>query len=181
MKKKLLLIPTTVFPYIFIAFTVFFFIFSNNPNSLLYISQDNIIFVPIGFTIIVFLSFILNIIFIVMSKSDDSSKILTTALIIKCVQIPAYIAIFLFGLLLSLMIFMTVPLILILILIDLITLFLSSMISIYSIIKVLKEKKSKKKALPVIAIICQFFFCVDVLSLIILKLTLMDNKKALKQ
>ena len=82
---------------------------------------------------------------------------------------------FILGLIMGMMFFMTFPLIIFLVLVDLLTLWLSGIISIHSISKVLKETKSCSKPVLVFAIICQFIFCADVISLFVVK-SLTKNK-----
>jgi heme/copper-type cytochrome/quinol oxidase subunit 3 len=68
---------------------------------------------------------------------------------------------------LGFMFFITLPLILFLVIIDLITLWLSSMISVYAYCKVLKENRNHSTSLLIVSLICQFFFCADVISLFV--------------
>ena len=108
---------------------------------------------------------ICNIIFMILSRKDDPCELIRMAFLVKLIHIPAYIIIFIFGVIAAIMIFMTLPLILMLILFDCILLFFSSSISVFALAKNIKSNK----ILSVVALICQFFFCADVISLLILQ------------
>ncbi len=168
--KKLLLIPTTIFPYTVCLCIGYGYNFgwSDTPIAILGILS----------LVTLVLSFVCNLIYIFTTLKEPADKILNTAFIIKAIHIPSYILIFILGFILSLMFFMTLPFILFLILVDLITLWLSGMISIYSIAQSLKKDGLCAKPLLIIAMICQFFFCADIISLFVVKLVM---KKRLKK
>ncbi len=108
---------------------------------------------------------ICNIIFIILSRKDHPYSLVSAALLVMLVHIPAYVCIFLMGIVAAFMFFMTFPLILMFILFDCIVLFLSNLISVYALAKNIKNNK----ALSVVALICQFIFCADVISLLVLQ------------
>ena len=78
----------------------------------------------------------------------------------------------------GLMFFMTFPFVLLLVLIDLLTLWISGMISVYSISKALKEGGLCSKAILSISMICQFFFCADVISMFVIRSVIKKKEKA---
>ena len=89
-----------------------------------------------------------------------------SAMIIKLIQIPAYIIIFVFGVLFAITIWLYVVSIIAMI-VDYITLLMSSSLSLSAIINLIRDKKlSFKKS--ILLIISQFVFCVDVVGAIIL-------------
>lgn len=162
--KFWLLIPTALFPYVIVgAFLVLNLIPEKFMNTIM-INSD---FLGIVFAVLFVLSIICNILYIALPKTTDARKILKAALIIKCIHIPTYIVIFLYGLGLGLMFFMTLPFIIILVFIDLLTLFLSNFISIYALAQSIKQKSFGNNAAPITAIVCQFFFCADLISMIV--------------
>lgn len=166
--KKLLLLPTIIFPYVVCLFLGYMLI----PNDI----TDTMYKVFAVFLIIVLaISFVCNLIYIFIVKDKSPYELLKTALLVKIIHIPTYILIFILGLIMGMMFFMTFPLIIFLVLVDLLTLWLSGIISIHSISKVLKETKSCSKPVLVFAIICQFIFCADVISLFVVK-SLTKNK-----
>ena len=164
--KKLLLIPAILFPYSFVLVGIV-------SNGYANIDSDLEAYILIGLLFI--LPLVCNIAFIVFSRKDDPYKLISSALIVKLVHIPSYVIIFVMGLISSLMIHMTLPLILMLILFDYIVLITSSFISVFALAKNIKEKKT----LSILALICQFFFCADIISLFVLWIISKNQKKTL--
>lgn len=153
--KKLLLIPCIIFPYSLVLSVLIGDLFPEDVAPIVF-----------GVLIVLFavLTPIWNVIFMIVSRKDDPGDLIRAALLIKLFHIPAYIIVFILGVVASIMIFMTLPLILMFILFDCIVLFLSSSISVFALAKNIKNNK----VLSIIALICQFFFCADVISLIVL-------------
>ena len=164
--KKLLLIPAMLFPYSFVLGGIASDWYAN-------IDSDLESYILIGLFFI--LPLVCNIAFIVFSRKDDPYKLISSALIIKLVHIPAYIIIFIMGLISSLMIFMTLPLILMLILFDYTVLATSSFVSVFALAKNIQ----KNKALSILALLCQFFFCADVISLFVLWIISRNQRKTI--
>ena len=154
--KKLLLLPTALFPY-----TVCLLIAS------MFGGGDSA-FKTLGIACLVCLgsAFVCNIGFMAVSREQDARSLVKIALALKAIHIPSYVLIFLLGLGLGISIIMTFPLVLFLILMDAVTLFLSGMISVYALIRNTKNQK----VLSVVGLICQFFFCADVISLFVLNM-----------
>ena len=151
--KKRLLVPAMTFPYLFVVGFVLAFAFSN--------------YLPVFFALIALLLVLplaCNIAFCVSAKNADPREIIRMALLVKLLHIPSYIIVFLFGAAASLMFIFTFPLILASILFDCLTLFISSTVSVFALVK---NAKINKK-LSLIALVCQFFFCADVISLLVL-------------
>ncbi len=166
--KKLLLLPTTLFPYTVCLCLGYGFIaqsFSNTTIEILGI---------FAFVMLV-LSFVCNLIYVFATKQNSAKELIKTAFLIKAVHIPTYILIFVLGVLMGLMFFMTFPFILLLIIIDLLTLWISGMISVYSLAKSLKEGGLCSKPLLIVAMVCQFFFCADIISLFVIKIATKNN------
>lgn len=156
--KKLLLIPTMFFPYSFVLG-----ILISEPSS----HEAFAAYLFWGFIALFFLfPVICNVIFMIVSRKSDPRELIRAALLIKLVHIPSYVIIFILGVGASLMFFMTFPLILMLVLFDYIVLLLSSMISVFALAKNLKNDTLSS----VVALICQFVFCADVISLFVLQL-----------
>ena len=167
--KKTLLLPTMLFPYLIILlFVLFFGMGEAGYGAFQGKFLDNIAVVGIGLLAYIVLAAVLNIVYLMGTRKEDYADRLKAALLVKCVQIPAYVLIFLFGLLLGMMFFMTLPLILLLVITDYITLWLGNMVSIPALLKGMKEKSAKPGWL-IAALIAQFFFCTDIISLFVLK------------
>ncbi len=155
--KKLLLLPVIIFPYLLVLGLLLGELF---PEDI----------APIVFGVFVILfalaTPICNIIFMIVSRNDNPLDLIRAALLVKIVHIPSYVIVFISGIVAAIMIFMTLPLILMFILFDCIVLFLSSSISVFALAKNVKNNKT----LSIVALICQFFFCADIISLFILRL-----------
>ena len=163
--KKLLLIPTVIFPYLFCIFLLVGFgagwgdVFVN--------------ICVIVFLVCILLSVVLNIVYMVISRKQDACDLLKTSLLIKVIHIPTYALIFVIGLLMGFMFFMPYPFIIFLVFVDYITLILSSMISVFALIKSIKNNR----AVSILALICQLFFCADIISLFIANCVVKKQEK----
>ncbi len=147
--KKLLLLPTMLFPY--------FFVLGESEDDL----QLEEILVLGG--LFLALSLICNVIYMVLSRNEDPSKLMGGALLVKLIHIPAYVMIFFYGAVASLMFFMALPLIIMYVVFDYIVLLLSSSLSVFGLVKNMKNSE----AFSIVALICQFVFCADVISLLV--------------
>lgn len=154
--KKLLLLPTALFPY-----TVCLLIASMFGGG-----ESAVRTLGIACLVCLGLAFVCNIGFMAVSREQDARSLVKTALILKAIHIPSYVLIFLLGLGLGISIIMTFPLVLFLVLTDAVTLFLSGMISVYALVR----NAGNQKVLSVVGLICQFFFCADVISLFVLNM-----------
>ncbi len=165
-KHTLLLIPTLIFPYAVIALIAAYFSSQSISKNLFEFIDDNMSAFGMALVVLFVLAIAFNIVYIIASRETATASVLEKALILKCLQIPAYMLNFGFGLLLGMMFIMTFPLILFLVFIDMLTLSLSGFISIYALAKCIKAETHKKKVVLVMAIICQFFFCLDMISVL---------------
>ena len=154
--KKFLLLPTILFPYLFSSILLCVYIRGNIGGKL-------VIALLICTIISLVLAFICNAIFLALSRKDDYNSLAKLALIVKIIHIPTYVFIFILGLALGLVFFMAIPLILLLVIVDYLTLFFSGTLSFTATIKSLK----KAKTLSITTLVCQFFFCLDIISLIV--------------
>ena len=165
--KKLLLIPAMLFPYSFVLGFVFSEGYSNGDSAIFALG------VFIGLFLV--LPFACNIAFVILSRKDEPCKLIHSALIVKLVHIPSYVIIFVMGLISSLMFFMTFPLILLFVLFDYMVLLTSGFLSVFALAKNIKENK----VLSVLALICQFFFCADVISLFVMWIISKNQRKTI--
>ena len=147
--KKLLLLPTMLFPY--------FFVLGESEDDL----QLEKILVFGG--LFLALSLICNVIYMVLARNEDPRKLMGGALLVKLIHIPAFVMIFFYGAVASLMFFMALPLIIIYVVFDYIVLLLSSSLSVFGLVKNMKNSE----AFSLVALICQFIFCADVISLLV--------------
>ncbi len=164
--KKLLLIPVIIFPYLPALGVLLGKLFPENTDSTVF---------GVFFALLALATPVCNIIFMILSRKDDPRGLIRAAFLVKLVHIPAYIVIFIFGAIAAIMIFMTLPLILMLILFDYIALLSSNFISVFALAKNVKNNKM----LSVAALICQFFFYADVISLFVLWIASRNQKQTI--
>jgi len=176
--RYLLLIPTAFFPYfpviVMLAVNAFFpegELPAEPVDSEMIMGITGI--VEIVFFILWFvLPIICNVVFMILSRKSNPRNDITAVLIVKLVHIPAYVVIFIFGIFLGLMFFITLPLIILLILFDCFTLCLSSMLSIFVSAKNIKNNTASS----IVTLVLQLFFCADVISFFILFCITRKNK-----
>lgn len=160
MKKILLLIPTILFPYLLL-----FFMFCIFTGFLMEELFDNfflvMIFYLMGYFVITF-ALILAYIILSRIRKWDPKEMAKINMIVKAVQIPAYLAIFILGLICSLTIF-TIGFTIAFIIYDIVSIFLTGIIGASTIMR-LKVKNQRLASFYIINGILQFIFCVDVVS-----------------
>ncbi len=177
MNKKTfwIIVPISLLPYLilFVLATIFFStkfsffhfimesVFQNNALNLL-------TFLLIYGILIMLFSFICFIVSIY--KKWDAVSLVEMAVIMKLIQVPAYIVIFIVGVLFSITIF-TIPFSIGLFLCDCISVFLTGIWVISSAIITIRQGVFKMKEVRWV-IILQFIFCADVISSIIFYLKL---------
>ncbi len=169
-KKIWLMIPAILNPYLFML-SVTGMLLSAKVEFIIesqFLASYGI-FIWYGFFIILGLvSIALTVLVFVLSLKGkwDPLFLSKCAMIIKLIQIPAYILIFVYGVLFAVTVWLFVVSF-IAIIVDYITLLMSSSFNIAAIINLIREKKlSFKKSIPLI--ISQFIYCVDVVGAIIL-------------
>ena len=166
-KKTWLLLPTALFPYVilFVLATVFY---SSRISMFEYIMEtvfnSNALNLLLVLLIYCLIATILSIACfgICIHKNTDALALAKTAMIIKIIQIPAYILIFILGILFLITLF-TIPFTIALFIFDGFTLVLTSLITISSIINAVKQGVFQTKEVILIAIL-QYIFCADVIS-----------------
>lgn len=95
-------------------------------------------------------------------KSNDTLSLLRTNLIIKLIHIPAYVMLFIMGLLSTITIF-TIGFAIIIILLDIMIIILSGLVGLGAISKAMMEKRLSKED-GFLHGMLQFVFCLDVFS-----------------
>ena len=170
-KKKFWLgIPTILLPYlalftlatVFLSTKIDFFRYIME-----YVFESNALYLIGTFILCCILTTILNIICFAFSIYNkwDALSLVKTMMIIKLIQIPAYVLIFVLGIILAITIF-TFPFSIGLFLFDCLSLFLTGALVVSAAINSIKQGLFKLKDILWIMIL-QFFFCVDVISTII--------------
>ncbi|MBO5897390.1 MAG: hypothetical protein J6R04_00090 [Clostridia bacterium] len=160
--KKLLLLPTILFPYLLCLCLGYGFVVKR------FLTGDPVLTaLSLLCLVCLIIAPVTTAVYLWISKNDDPRDLLRTALRVKLLHIPTYLAIFVLGLLMAIMLFFTFPFILFLIFLDWLTLILTAAISIPAAAKF----KQNQPLLTVLTIFFQFFFCTDIIALIALNQT----------
>lgn len=157
MKKFILLLPCTIFPY---SLFMGLYDFIKGIGNL----GESFSFLPWLFMV----SLICNVIFLVLSiyKKWDCKKVALYNMVLKIVQIPAYIAVFLLGAL-SFSTLFTMGLAAVFFLFDCASIFLTGLIGVTSVARCYADRIISKR-FSIINGLLQFVFCADVISSIII-------------
>ncbi len=164
MIKKFTIMLIAIFPYLIVLALIFIFtgqfmetVFHNNAFTLLLILIVMYV-VSLVCAIVIFIASI--------SKKSNVLEVLHMNMIIKLIHIPAYLLIFVIGLICMLTIF-TIGLSIVLMVLDGMTIVLSGLIGLGGVIRSLRDKKISITA-AVIHGILQFVFCADIISSIVI-------------
>ena len=163
MKKAVLLIPCLLFPYVLL-----FAIYCIYTGFLMEEFFDNFFLVLLFYMFIYFVVTLgLNIVFCALcaKRKWEARQIALINMIIKLAQIPAYVAVFLLGIVCLLGIF-TIGFVLFFILYDCLSIFLSGMIG-FSAVRRCRKESGEGSLLWTAAGILQFVFCADVVCSVI--------------
>ncbi len=154
--KYYLLFPAGTFPYVLLFSLYGLFFKGVNPFFLLVL-----------LFLLFLISFICNAVFFSLSMAQkwDAKRIALANMIVKLIHIPAYLAIFVLGVLFIISIF-TYVISIFFILFDVAAILLTGLIGVSAVIRARAEGKITD-AFTVINGILQFIFCADVVSSII--------------
>ena len=111
-------------------------------------------------------------------KKWDSLSVARAAMIIKLVQIPAYVSIFILGVLLLISIF-TIPFTIALFLVDCLSVFMTGLLVISSVITATRSNTLAFKQVFWV-ILLQFIFCADVVASVVFYVKLKRSKEMQK-
>lgn len=171
MKKYFLLIPTIIYPFFILFLLISMFTSSDVPafNEMWEKMFSNNAFVALFILLLVFiLLFLINIGYLIISlfKKWNPLEMSKIMMIVKLIQIPAYIGIFIVGLLCLITVF-TFPIALFLIFMDSLCILLSGLVMIPTIIRS-KQDGYIGEVEAIIYTILSFCFNVDVVASILL-------------
>ena len=182
-KKRIcwIAVPALLLPYltlltlatIFLSTTVPFF------EWVMYgVFSANALYLLAAFLISCFAVAVFSVIcfFISIYKKWDCVSLAKLFMIVKLIQIPAYVLIFILGVFMAITVF-TIPFSIALFLFDCFSLVLTGIGVISAVINAIRQGVSTPKELFWLAI-AQFFFCVDVVASIVLYVKLKKLKKA---
>lgn len=162
MKKRILTILLLVSPYLYALIVVLFFRYSDNFSAEM---LQNLLLIFCGFIVAIFISNMIYA-FILAKHGESSAVLLFWDMLLKLCNIPFYFVVFSFGFLMSLVpkgIVITFPLAII----DYLLLLPSSMYGVSGLLQARRERKITTLT-AVVNIILHFFFCVDVISAIVM-------------
>lgn len=184
MNKKLFLIsiPIVLVPYLalFALATVFF---STDLPFFNYIMQSvfdsNALYLIAALFLYCILTGMLSIVcfFVSIYKKWDAISLAKTAMIMKLVQVPAYVLIFALGAVFVITIF-TIPFSIGLFVIDCLSVFMTGLFVVSSVIATIKSNTFTLKEV-IWVILLQFIFCADVISSIVFYIKLKRANKLL--
>ena len=177
LKKYRKLIPTLIYPYsVALFFLVMFFLRDENMYREILGCGVEIIFLMI-IIVFPFIGLIgnLRIHYQIKKEQWNYMELLEVNMIIKCIQIPAYVVIFLFGIAFLLTIF-TFAFSFILVILDCFGVFLSGMVACIAIKRTVSEG-ALNKGIGFLCKIGSFIFCLDVIVAIVLYITKRDKAK----
>ena len=171
MKKKLwLLIPAICIPYLalFTLATLFFSAETPFFGFLMEsVFQNNLFLLlgPLGFFCLLVLT--VSIVYVVLSvrKGWDALTLAKYAMILKLTQVPAYVVIFVLGVLLAITIF-TIPFAIGLWLLDCFTLLISGLFMLAAVVNSVRQDVFESREVCWYAIL-QLFFCADVVATVV--------------
>ena len=146
--KKIILIPTLIFPFLILFILISLFISSSVPafNEMWENLFSNNVYVALGMILILFvLIMIINVIYLIvgMKNKYDVKELAKSLMIIKLIQIPAYIGIFIIGALCLLTIF-TLPIVLFLFFLDCLCVILTGVLLLLVIVRSKQEEADRK-------------------------------------
>lgn len=164
-----LIVPSAILPYLMLLFVSLIFFSTKVPLFAMIMEvvfHNNGLSVILLFTLCILLAFIFSAIFFLLSVKHHWEPLFLakTAMIVKLLQIPAYIAIFILGLLCMISIFTFAATVLFAVF-DFLCLILTGLITSAAVINTIKAQQlSTKTCWFVLAL--QFVFCADVVATI---------------
>ena len=187
MNKKLFVIsvPIVLVPYLAL-FTLVTVFFSTKITFFEYIMDSvfnsNALYLIATLLLYSLLTCVLSIVcfFVSIYKKWDVISLAKTAMIMKLVQVPAYVLIFVLGALFTISIF-TIPFSIGLFIIDCLSVFMTGLFVISSVIATIKNNTFTLKEV-IWVILLQFVFCADVISSVIfyIKMKRVNQQQMLK-
>jgi len=179
-KKFFLVLPALLMPYVAICALVIIFFSAKNPvaNYIMEsVFKSNALLLIFAMVIYVTFSIILSLIcfFVSITKKWDALSLAKTAMIIKLIQIPAYIFIFILSLAMLITVF-TLPFAIVLFFLNYLTLLSTGLLNISAMVVAARNSELTFKESFLTAIL-QFVFCADVVASILFFIKLKKKKQ----
>ena len=164
MKRFLLLIPVTLLPYILLFALYSLFINQYIVEKFFGSNALWLLFMIFAATVI---SFICTLVYmpLCLAKGWSARQTAFFNMLIKLIHIPAYLVIFVLGVLFFITIF-TYAFSIFFVIFDCMTIFITGLIGLTANLRLYKEKKCTG-SFAAINSICQFLFCIDVINAVI--------------
>ena len=168
-----LLMPAILLPYITLLLAAILFLSPHSPAFefiMVHVFQENALFILAALLVFCLIALSCSITHFILSIRNkwNPASLAKCAMVIKWIQIPAYLVIFVLGLLLAITIF-TTAIAAVFVLVDCLTLLLTGMITISAAVIGVRQGIFTKKYVIWI-ILLQFIFCADVLAATVLYL-----------
>ncbi len=176
--KYIALLPVLLLQYLFLFLLFSFLRVTDVFKEVFNESIANLLLFLLIFLLIALICAVVTFILSIVLKWDSRTTAFV-AMMIKLLQIPAYIVIFVLGLLFAFMVF-TMAFVPFFIIIDLITIFMTGLIGVSACIAGYREKKLSAVSATLFAI-GQFFFCIDVVLSIIVYVKIRKAEKRMKE
>ena len=181
MKRIWLLVPAVLLPYLALG-TLAVIFFSDGHPALRFVMESvfrgDALFLIASLLIVCLIAFVFAVFYFVAAIRGewDALTLARTAMVIKLIQIPGYIGIFVFGVLLVITVF-TVGFSVGLFLVDCLTVLLSGLAALPAVVNGARGGiLSAKKAIWLGVL--QFVFCADVAAAIVLFRTLKEKDRS---
>ncbi len=161
MKKFFLLLPGLLCPYILLVLMFCIFIINSS------VIGENLAYILLSFAALLVISILCSLIYVILGlcRKWDSKETAFLTLLIKGLQIPSYMLIFGIGFVFFWTIF-TYAISFLLIIFDCLTIFITGLSGILAVVRCYKEGKLTKGVALALGF-CQFIFCIDVVSAVI--------------
>ena len=170
-KRTWLLLPTILLPYVTLLLAATLFLSPYSPAFEFivdHVFQENALLILAALLAFCLIALAFSITHFILSvrKRMNPVSLAKCAMVIKWIQIPAYLAIFALGLILAISLF-TIPIAIIFVLVDCLTLLLTGLVTISAAVIAVRQGIFQTKDVLWI-ILLQFVFCADVLAATIL-------------
>lgn len=167
MKKHLKMLPVMIYPYIYMVCLILVFLLGGVVGSDLVNEYGVLILLGIG-VIVNLYSVVIVIAYLVQAIRGklDSREMTALTMIIKLVQIPAYVIHFAIGLVGMVLSIWGIGFIIWAILIDILTIFLTGLVGTSAGISCCKDKVLSKGGATLYSFLC-FIYCIDVIASIV--------------
>lgn len=181
-KKAWSIVPAAALPYL--ALFALAVIFLSTTNSFFHLVMEKVfggnallLIAALLLCCVAVLTYSIVCFVISIRKGWNALSLAKSAMILKLIQVPAYVMIFAMGVLFAITLF-TIPFAVGLLLLDCLTLFLSGLFTVAACVNAVRQGDFKSKEVLWIVIL-QLFFCADVVASVVFYLRSKKRKKAL--